>query len=121
MQETHLSESEHKKLTNTQLTQIYSASYNSKKRGVAILINKNITVINQSTICDPEGRYVIVNITFNNKILTIANIYGPNTDDPQFFHNFFSSIANVPQSAIIIGGDFNTVIDPTQDKYIITL
>lgn len=50
------------------------------------------------------------------KKMTIANIYGPNTDDPQFFHTFFSSIANLPQSVIIIGGDFNTVIEPTQDE-----
>lgn len=40
LQETHLSETEHNKLKAQHFSQIYSASYNSKKRGVSILINK---------------------------------------------------------------------------------
>lgn len=104
LQEAHLTDSEHKKLQTSQFAQIVFSSYSSKKRGVAILIRKNKPIIIKNTITDIEGRYIIINVTINNKDITIANIYGPNEDDGNFFHNVFSSISNLSQSAIIIGG-----------------
>lgn len=56
LQETHLLQSEMKKFQSTKYTNIYGASYNSKKRGVMILINKNISITNKVEISDPEGR-----------------------------------------------------------------
>lgn len=109
--------SEHKKLQTSQFSQIVlqfkekRSSYPHKKKTKPIII--------KNTITDTEGRYIIVNVTINNKDITIASIYGPNEDDGNFFHNFF--LVNIlyiciSQSAIIIGGDFNTVINPVLDK-----
>lgn len=36
--------------------------------------------------------------------------------NPSFFHNFFSTISNYSNSPIIIGGNFNTVINPSVDR-----
>lgn len=116
LQETHLLESEHKKLQTSQFSHIFSSSYSSKKRGVAILIRRNLSVTINKTIADTEGRYIIINSTINNNNITIANIYGPNIDDENFFHTFFSILLEFTQSAVIIGGDFNTVINPILDK-----
>ena len=111
LQETHLSETEHKKLKTQHYNQIYS-----KKRGVSIIINKKVPLIHKNTIADPEGCYIIINGLINNNNITIASIYSPNTDYPDLFHNLFSSLRDLPTSTVIIGVDFNTVIDPTEDR-----
>ena len=42
-------------------------------------------------------------------------MYAPNGDDPSFYQNLFLSISSYP-GQYIIGGDFNCVLDPTQDR-----
>lgn len=116
LQETHLLQSEMRKLQSTKYTNVYGASFNSKKKGVMILINKNISITNKVEISDPEGRYIIINASIINTEMTIANIYGPNTDNDEIFHKVFSIVSTFPQSKIIIGGDFNTVLNPSLDK-----
>lgn len=116
LQETHLSDSDYTRIKSTQFSHIYSSHYNSKQRGVCILINKRISFTHNTTITDPEGRFIIINISINNAPITIANIYGPNTDDASFFQNVFSTLSNLSDCPIILAGDLNTVLDPTLDK-----
>ena len=49
-------------------------------------------------------------------MLTLANIYAPNDDDPDFFHSFFDHLSNFKCDEVIIGGDFNLVLDIEKDK-----
>lgn len=42
LQETHLTDTEHLKLKRDWVGQVFYSSYNSKSRGVAILINKKL-------------------------------------------------------------------------------
>lgn len=116
IQETHLSQFTQNNLKTTHFNHCFSSYYNSKQRGVCILINKNIQFNHHTTISDPEGRFIIINISINNNPITIGNIYGPNSDDPSFFSNVFSSLSNLSSCPIIIGGDYNTVINPTLDR-----
>ena len=80
------------------------------------MINRKINLNHISSIVDPEGRYVIINISIHNIKLCIASIYGPNIDDPSFFHTFFASLAAHSDTALLIGGDFNLVCNPDQDR-----
>lgn len=114
LQETHLTDSELQYLKTKQYDQVFSSTYNSRQRGVSILVHKRLGLNQHTVITDPEGRYVIVNATIYNHNLTIVNVYGPNDDDPSFFHNLFSIIQG--SSNIIIGGDFNTVLNPDKDR-----
>ena len=116
LQETHLSESDHNRIKSAQYNHVFAANYNSKQRGVCILIHKKNTFVHNATISDPEGRYIIINITIDNSPITMANIYGPNSDDPAFFQSFFSAISNMTDCPVIIAGDFNTVLDPSKDR-----
>ena len=109
LQETHLSASDHQKLKSSKFNQVFSTTYNSRQRGVSILISRKLSLIHNTTITDPEGRYIIISVSINNTDFTIANLYGPNSDDPSFFHTFFSTLDNFSDTKIIIGGDFNTV------------
>lgn len=115
-----MSNSDNHKLESPEFSQVFSAPYNTRQRGVFILIHRNISLTHTSTITDPDGRYIILNALIYNTSLTIANIYGPNTDDPPFFHRFFTSLSNFTDSKIIIRGDFNTVLNPAIDRSGIT-
>ena len=74
----------------------------------------NFTVNN--TVIDPEGRFLIVNLSIQNMNLCIASTYGPNVDDPSFFHSFFTSLSDHSDNTLIIGGDFNMVSDSGVDR-----
>ena len=65
---------------------------------------------------DPNGRFVICDIETNSKLLTLANVYAPNEDDPDFFQAVFSHLSSFHCEEIIIGGDFNLVLDLIKDK-----
>ena len=49
-------------------------------------------------------------------ILTICNIYTPNKDDPIFFQNIREQMIMFRCEEIILGGDFNHVMDVTKEK-----
>ena len=63
-----------------------------------------------------RGRFVIIDFLLNDSVLTIANIYAPNKDDPHFFENFRDHLLDFQDQEIVLGGDFNLVLDPTKDK-----
>jgi len=60
--------------------------------------------------------FVICDIETNSKLLTLANVYAPNEDDPDFFQVVFSHQSSFHCEEIIIGGDFNLVLDLVKDK-----
>ena len=62
------------------------------------------------------GRYIICDLITNGKQLTLANIYAPNNDDPTFFTSVFERLADFKFDEVIIGGDFNLVLDVEKDK-----
>ena len=88
----------------------------SKKAGVVILFNNNFTFQISKTYSDPEGRFIICDLTLNKNQLTLTNIYAPNNDDSNFFTSVFSHLADFKCDEIIIGGDFNLVLDVEKDK-----
>lgn len=116
LQETHAANSTYTNIKSPEYCHLFSAHFNIKQRGVCILIHHHLQFIHNSTITDPEGRYIIINISINNTPITICSVYGPNVDDPIFFHNMFSLLYNHSNSPIIVAGDFNTVLDPFIDR-----
>ena len=73
----------------------------SAKGGVAILFNNNFDLQLLRTYLDPNGRFIICDITAGKKCVTIATLYAPSDDNPDFFQIFF---------------DFNLVLDLDMDK-----
>lgn len=121
LQETHLSEIEHLKLKREWVDQVYSASCGGgKKRGVAILFNKTVYYNNEKVFCDVEGRYVMVVGTIGGLKITILNVYAPNEDCPHFFKKIAHLLAECGEGLVLIGGDFNCVVNNKLDKLPIT-
>uniref|UniRef100_A0A9J7ZWC4 Uncharacterized protein n=1 Tax=Cyprinus carpio carpio TaxID=630221 RepID=A0A9J7ZWC4_CYPCA len=60
LQETHLLNKDHSKLHGGSFTQILHSNFNSKSRGVAVLIHKNVQFVKEATVMDKNGRCVII-------------------------------------------------------------
>lgn len=48
--------------------------------------------------------------------MTLLNIYGPNHDDREFFRKVLNLIPDISNTNLIIGGDFNFVLDTYLDR-----
>lgn len=115
LQETHLTDFEHKKLKREWVGQVFASSFNSKSRGTAILINKNIPFTVTKSVLDPSGRYVMIQGHMYSEQWTMLNIYAPNIDDHLFIQNVFLQIAQ-SSGSLLVGGDFNFCLDSVLDR-----
>lgn len=116
LQETHLNINSQKRVSCKWIGQIYHSRFNYKARGTAILIRKGVPFEHSEVISDPNGRYIVVVGKLFNTPLILANIYGPNWDNAQFFLNFFSTLPDLNSYKLILGGDFNCVLHPQLDR-----
>uniref|UniRef100_A0A3B1JFC8 Reverse transcriptase domain-containing protein n=1 Tax=Astyanax mexicanus TaxID=7994 RepID=A0A3B1JFC8_ASTMX len=116
LQETHIKHSDAHKLRCKWIGQMYHSTFLTKARGVSILIRKNIPFEHLLTKKDPNGRYLIVTGTILSRHVTFLNLYAPNFDDPSFFRSVFKLIPDMATTHLVIGGDFNCVLDPFMDK-----
>ena len=78
--------------------------------------NNNFNLEIQKLFIDPVGRFIICDVKANEKSLTLANIYAPNEDNPAFFLDFFEHLDDFKCDDIIIGGEFNLVLDLEKDR-----
>lgn len=49
-------------------------------------------------------------------LATLASVYGPNWDDNSFVAKSFTSLKNIENDHIILGEDFDLVLDPISDR-----
>ena len=65
---------------------------------------------------DSQGRWVICDITTEMGTYSIINVYGCNTDNVTPFEEICNALENKPIENLIMGGDFNFVMDPAIDS-----
>lgn len=117
LQETHLSDTEHKKLVKSWASQVYYTSHPSgRKKGVAVLIHRSLQFCIDSHFKDKDGRYVLINGSINGVSLSLLNVYAPNENCPQFMKSIFDLVLDKAKGALLIGGDFNSALNPILDK-----
>ena len=56
-------------------------------------------------------------ILFSTQVI-LANLYGPNWDDAQFFSNLIVTLPDLNSPHLILGGDFNCVLILEVDRLI---
>ena len=89
-------------------------------RGVAILspINSDITLTN--TTKDTDGRILLIDCTVHETKFTVINVYAPTKDkvslQNEFLENIRVMVENNGDKNIVVGGDFNTCLNPEFDK-----
>ena len=98
------------------------ASYTSQARGVAIFFTKElpIEIIEDSIFNDPSGNFTVLNFKFENFIITLSCVYGPNNDDPDFYERVvFNETEKCQDSSdfTIMGGDWNISLSQGLDTF----
>ena len=92
----------------------------SGSRGVAIIFPQNIDLIVHNIITDEHGRFLLLEVTIDDSKFVLVNIYAPTKDkhdEQERFIGFIKeTLNNYIDGNIIIGGDFNTCLDPAIDK-----
>jgi exonuclease III len=104
---------------------IIFAHGDSNSKGVAIILPTDIDYKLNSKECDPDGRFIIINVTIDNTNFWIINCYSPTSSQPaeqlvwlnkiQNFIDNFNDQDN--DSNIILGGDLNDYFTPKLDKF----
>ena len=86
-------------------------------KGVMVLFkpNMDIDILKIECVVE-EGRVLLVDVNMNNIEMLLVNIYAPNADSPDFFKELFTELSTRDRNNLIIGGDFNLVLDLKQDK-----
>ena len=63
----------------------YFSSFATNARGTAILFNNTFDFTLHREKKDINGNFIILDVTIEDKRLTVVNLYGPNRDSPDFF------------------------------------
>lgn len=116
LSETYLNDLEHLKLRRSWVGQVFYLSYNTKSRGVAILIHRSLPFTLAITIKDNDSRYILVSgYLYGEQILT-GCVYGPNSYEGAFSPKLLLDVSSVSTPFVVLGGDFNCVFDPSVDQ-----
>lgn len=116
LQETHLRTVDEVRLARPWIGQIFHSKFDTKTRGTAILIRKNVQFVSTNTIADSHGRFIIVVGFLYQTPVVLANIYAPNWDDVNFMKRFLSALPNLNSHRLILAGDLNFFIDNVLDR-----
>ena len=118
LQDIHLAKWQGPQLRQEWEGEVVVAPRSSNSRGVAILLNKNLEYTIYSQYCDPEGNFIILDISLTNSLrCTLVNLYGPNKDSPIFYDFIKDKLIFTGNPEILICGDWNVVRDFKKDTY----
>ena len=117
LQETHSTKAVEKMIHTQWGCKIWFFHGVSNAHGVAIISLKKLDCTVHNVITDGDGIYIILYCTIQNCKMLLSNVYAPNIDDAQFMSTFFTDVSRFHPEFIIIGGDFNLVMDINLDKH----
>ncbi|XP_058655507.1 uncharacterized protein LOC131554291 [Onychostoma macrolepis] len=90
--------------------------FKGSSRGVAILFKNNLGCGGFNVNCDEKGRFIIISCQIWGHDFVFINVYNSN-DEKIKLADFTQMSTYIPCSAyLVIGGDFNTVMDADLDK-----
>lgn len=107
LQETHKAKKDKKPLINDPGWEVIEARGTAKARGVAIMLHRKNDYKITEVISDREGRYLLVKCLFENKVMTVVNIYAPNKGQRKFILNILKKMQKFAEGEVIMAGDFN--------------
>lgn len=116
LQETHLDNTEHKKLQKMGFTKVFFSSHKSKhKRGVAILISNRVSFEKMYEEKDEDGRYVLVRGMIEGSVFTLISVYIPPGSTFSFYKKIIELMITQSKGFLVCGGDLNIHLTPNLD------
>ncbi len=110
LQETHSNEV----LKKLEDWKSFCTTQKSKDTGVAILIRKDIFEL-YNTITDDNGCYIVVKCTLKGQLFTLVSLYNPPGNTKPLI-KLINVIEKNAEGILLIGGDFNTTLNPYLDR-----
>ena len=118
LEDTHFDSKQTSQIRSEWGYECFFASFNTRSRGVAILLNNTFDFKANIIESDTQGgNYIILSLKTMEREFTLVNIYGPNRDNPDFYEYIKQKINTLNLTNIIWGGDWNLVINPTLDYH----
>ena len=105
LQETHMRNNDQAQLRCPWVAEVFHSSFNSKARGVAILISKSVPFTQTKIISDKDGRYLIILGTIYQVPVLLVKVYAPNFDNPSFLNTLFKKLPSLKDVFFIFGGE----------------
>ncbi|XP_057196641.1 uncharacterized protein LOC130558308 [Triplophysa rosa] len=115
IQETKIGPEDNNALENIKGWKCYYTVYNSKSKGVAVLIKDDAEF---QYICHDEdysGGYLVLFCYLYNALFTLVNIYN-HKGDMDILNRLKDYLRDTAEGVLVVGGDFNTVLDLTFDR-----
>ena len=117
LQDTHLTENDLSTVKKLWGGEVIICGNRTNARGVAILLNSNFEYKIISKSQDSEGNYICLTMQLSSMSVTLITIYGPNSDQPDFFQQIHQIIEHSTTDYNILCGDFNLVLNPSIDTH----
>lgn len=95
---------------------MFHSTFNSKAKGVAILINKIVQFSASEVKMDKNETYLIIVGSLYNVPVLLVNVYVPNVDCTGFINILLSNLPFLDTRLLAQGSDLNCVIDPLLDR-----
>ena len=116
LQETHIKQTDENYVRAVWGYELWVAGNSTNKNGVAILFNSTFEYKVHSVTKDPNGCFIIMDVDLQGNRVTLTNIYGPSAgDNPTAIDNVFNLVSQVGNDTVIMGGDWNCLLDPALD------
>ncbi|KAM9296668.1 coiled-coil domain-containing protein 40 [Gastrophryne carolinensis] len=114
VQETHFKKTAIPRLANRDFTQVYTSCTDEgkKKKGVTILLARDLQFTTQEEWSDEWGRVVLIKGLMGRRKYTFASFYTPNQGQLKFLNQALDKLEQFAEGEVILGGDFNLAMEP---------
>lgn len=120
IQESHCTQKEAKIWQSEWGSQAYFCHGSSSSKGVIILLNRDLQFKVERKVDDGEGRILLLEINTKGNTYVIGSLYAPTADSPEeqnrFMDSLEESLTELNLVNVILGGDLNVVLCPSQDR-----
>lgn len=116
VQETHLKSVDINRFQNKIYKVGAFSSAPNKTKGVLILVRRKLNLTLRASSSDSEGRFCYVTVMLNRSKICLASEYTPNILNIDFFNAIKSTLLGFSDAILILGGDFNLLVDPEMDS-----
>lgn len=116
IQESHLKSVDVHRFQNRYFKVISASSAVNKTKGVLIVIKRNSVFSIIRTGGDTEGRITYAVVSLNNTNYAFMSVYAPTEGDSSFFQELLRLVVSLEDCLVVLGGDFNAVLDPQLDR-----
>ncbi|KAL1255199.1 hypothetical protein QQF64_013260 [Cirrhinus molitorella] len=115
LQETHIGTEDEHIEDYKDKWHIFYTKFNSSSKGTAILMRKRPDYEHISVEKDACGTYVVLKCKLGGQLYTLVSVYNHGTDT-KTLDNLSRYLQSMTTGLLVIGGDFNTVLNPFIDK-----